>query len=283
MNAIRELAGFLRWRLVPVRYAGKLARSLPGRSPGRLPPRSPAVAALAREGWVRAPAISDDVLFEIRDKYFGRAAGIVPVPGAHPFTSLFHLDDIAADDPLCRLTFSPELLDAVHDYFGGRFRYNSIQLMYSWPTEGGPEHSQLWHRDYGDSRSLHRVTYLSDVLDQDSGPFTFVDKAESARIGGAAIIRRIADDKFRRELGDGEIRQFFGHAGESVFVDPSQCYHYGSRCRRPRFAFFVTFSTDTPFTEATEFVVQGRERLIEAALQIRPDLSPDYLRAILTV
>ncbi|MES2495411.1 MAG: hypothetical protein V4618_04820 [Pseudomonadota bacterium] len=283
MNVVKELAGFLRWRLIPVRYAGKIARSLPGRAPKPLPPRDPSVARLRQTGWVPAPVIPAEVLGRIRDKYLPRADAVVAKKGGHPFTSLFHGMDIGPDDPICQLAFSRELLDTVHDYFGGRFRYNSIQIAYSWPTEGPLHQSQLWHRDYGDTRSFHWVAYLNDVPDDEGGPFTFVDVKATRRIGTSAIIRRIDDERFRRELGDGEIHRFLGEAGEGIFVDPSLCYHFGSRCRRPRFAMFVTFSTDTPFTAATDMVERDREKLIETACVLRPDLSPDYVRAILTV
>lgn len=283
MKVVKELVGFLRWRLIPVRYAGKIARSLPGRSPQPLPPRAPAVARLRKTGWVPAPSVPGEMLDRIRNKYFPRAEAVVARKGGHPFTSLFHGADISPEDPICQLAFSRELLDAVHDYFGGRFRYNSIQIAYSWPTEGRREQSQLWHRDYGDTRSFHWVVYLNDVLDDEGGPFTFVDRPATERIGNSAIIRRIDDERFRRELGDGEILRFLGKAGEGIFVDPSLCYHFGSRCRRPRLAMFVTFSTDTPFTDATELVMSDREKLIETACILRPDLSSDYIRAILTV
>jgi len=283
MNAVKELAGFVRWRLIPIRYAGKILRNLPGRAPEALPPRSPAVVRLDESGWVMAPPLSDDMLERIRSKYLPRGADVVPTERGHPFTSIFHAEDIAADDPVCQLAFSREVLDAAHEYFGGRFRYNSIQVTYSWPTDGRLEQSQLWHRDYGDSRSFHWITYLDDVLDEDGGPFTFVDKKVTGRVGQSAIIRRIEDDRFRREIGDGEVIRFLGRAGEGIFVDPALCYHFGSRCRRRRIALFVTFSTDTPFTRATDIVTREREKFIAVAQQIRPDLSPDYIRAMLTV
>lgn len=287
MNAVKQLVGFLRWRLVPVRYAGKAMRRLPGRRPvplpGRCPAASPAVARLQEAGWAAAPALPAETLARIRDKYLPRGDAVVPTRGGHPFTNIFHAGDIAADDPVCQLAFSPAVLDAAHEYFGGRFRYNSIQISYSWPTEGRLEQSQLWHRDYGDSRSFHWITYLDDVLDEDDGPFTFVDTTVTRRVARSAIIRRIDDVRFRQEIGDGEITRFLGRAGEGIFVDPARCYHFGSRCRRRRVALFVTFSTDTPYTRATDLIGGERERFIAAARAIRPDLSPDYVRAMLTV
>ena len=67
-----------------------------------------------------------------------------------------------------------------------------------------------------------------------------------------------------------------------MFVDPAVCYHYGSRCRIPRMAVFVTFSTDRPYVSQTGFVERNRERFLAAARAIRPDLSDAYIRSILS-
>lgn len=279
MNAVREAYRFLRWRPIPIRYAGKLRRSLAAQP--RVP-RDPAIETLSREGWVRGPSISAGELDEIRAIYEPRIAEVVPVPGGHPFTNLFRPEDISADSPLCRFAFSPAVLDAAHDYFDGRPRYNAIQMMYSWPTEGELRESQMWHRDYGDSKSFHCIVYVNDLLTPDHGPFVFVDRPDTRRIRKLPFIRRISDEKFKRELGTGEIRAFYGKAGDSVFVDPAACYHYGSRCRIPRMAVFVTFSTDRPYVSQTGFVERNRERFLAAARAIRPDLSDAYIRSILS-
>lgn len=281
MKAIKQTVGFLRWRLIPVRYAGKVWRSLPGIAPAIPPARSPIVAQVEQTGWAEAAPISPEVLERLRTKYFARADAVIPRQGGHPFTSLFRAEDIGPDDPLCQLAFSRGLLDTVHDYFRGRFRFDSIQLMYSWPTNGSLAESQLWHRDYGDANSFHWIAYLDDLLDDAGGPFTFVDREATRKIGRSMVIRRIGDEDFERELGDGVVHRFYGRAGEGIYVDPSICYHYGSRCRRPRLAIFVTFSTDRPFTNATDLIVRERERLVETACAIRPDLNRDYVRTVL--
>ncbi|MEG3179111.1 hypothetical protein [Sphingomonas sp. LT1P40] len=281
MNAVREAYRFLRWRPIPIRYAGKLRRTLTGSRPAPVP-RSAGLEGLWDNGWVAGPSIPQADLEPIRALYAPRIAAVKPVPGGHPFTNLFEAQDISPDNPLCRFAFSREVLDAAHDYFDGQPRYNSIQLMYSWPTEGPLRESQMWHRDYGDSKSFHCIAYINDVLTADHGPFGFVDKHDTRRIRKLPIIRRISDDKFARELGDGKVITFTGKAGESVFVDPSACYHYGSRCRIPRLAVFVTFSTDRPYVSQTGFVEENRERFLETARAIRPDLSDAYLRSILS-
>ena len=208
---------------------------------------------------------------------------MVPAEAGHPFENLMRPEDLDPDNPVLRFAFSREILDAADAYFGGYFRFDSIQVLYSYATEGSLRESQLWHRDYGDTKSLHCVAYVNDVLEPEDGPFVFVDRNDTRRIGSSPLIRRIPDERFRRELGEGRIRSFYGEGGESVLVDPAACYHFGSRCMNPRTAIFVTFNTDRPFVPATPLMRENRKRLLAAAAAIRPDLSRDYLERILSV
>ena len=175
---------------------------------------------------------------------------------------------------------SPAVLDVADDYFGGRFSVDSIQLLYSWPTEGPLRASQYWHKDYGDSRSLHCVAYVTDVFTPEDGPFVYIDRADTQRIGTSPFIRRIEDRQLEAELGSGVQRTFYGRAGESVLIDPAACYHYGSRCQRPRLAIFATFNTDRPFVSATPAIRAGAALAAAEAAKVRPDLDESYLRRI---
>jgi hypothetical protein len=281
MDIMREAYKLVRWRLIPVRYAGKVRRSMQRRRPMTWAMPGPALSTFEKQGWDKAPNVPADLLEAIREKYLPRGDQIVPTERGHPFTNLFTANDITPEDPICRLAFSRELLEPADAYFGGRAVMNSIQLMYSWPTEGALRESQFWHRDFNDSRSLHYIAYLDDVLDAAAGPFVYVDRTDSGRIGRRPFIRRIDDTKFARELGGGTIRSFYGQAGEAIIVDPAACYHYGSRCRRPRFALFVTFSSDRPYTPTTDLILDNSGRLIATAKALRPELSLDYLHALL--
>jgi hypothetical protein len=279
MSAVRSVYSFLRWRLVPVRYAGKLAAR--PRAGSAFVPRSALTAAIERDGHHAGPRLEPETLAQIQAIYRPRMVDVTPTQGGHPFTNIVRAEDYAPGNPVFRHAMSPQVLDVAHDYFNGRFVLDSIQVLYSWPTPGPLRESQMWHKDYGDSRSLHCMTYLNDVTTADDGPFVFVDKADTRRIRRVPYIRRIDDASFRAELGGGQLRQFHGRAGESVFVDPSVCYHYGSRCVHARLAIFVTFNTDRPFVAPTEPVRTHRERILAAARQVRPDLTDAYLRAFL--
>jgi len=280
MQVAKEVVRFLRWRLVPVRYFGKWWRVFI-RTDDRAP-RLASVETVEREGYMQGPRIDSKTLDEIRSKYKSRCATVAPTRGGHPFINLLTAEDFSTTDPVVRLAFSHSVLDIANDYFEGRLTLDSIQVLYSWPTSEMCE-SQKWHKDYGDSRSFHWIAYLEDVVADDDGPFVFVDRSDSRRIRRSPWIRRIDDNRFLRELGVGKLRRFLGRAGDSIYVDPSACYHYGSRCRNPRLAIFITFNTDRPFVSAADPIRANSQKLLEVGRALRPDLSDAYFRRLLVV
>lgn len=283
MTLVRDIASFVRWRLVPVRYVTRVTGGSWARRRQRFPFRTAVSDAIEDRGYHVGPTFPADLIEAINEIYRPRTADVKPKERGAPFVNLFAADDIDPANPVIQLAFSPDVLDAAADYFGGTPTLDSIQVLYSWPTDGPLRESQKWHKDYGDSRSFHCIVYLNDVLDSAEGPFVYVDKRDTRRIGKAPIVRRIPDERFSRELGPGTVRSFYGKAGDSVFVDPAVCYHYGSRCRTPRLAIFVTFNSHIPFVPPVDLVCQNREKLLAAARTLRPDLSEAFLRSLLTL
>lgn len=281
MSFPRKIASFARWRLVPVRYATMLTGMNWKRLFRAAPLKSAAAGEISANGLIYGPNISPEQLQQAIDIYSPRGHRVVPRASGHPFVNLFDARDISSDNPVFRFAFSPEVLDAAHDYFGGRLILDSIQVLYSFPTEGAPRESQYWHLDYGDRKSFHCIAYLNDVLTPEDGPFVYIDKHATSQIGRSMIVRRIPDDQFDRELKEGKVNSFYGKAGSSVLVDPSACYHYGSRCKFPRLAIFVTFSTWFPFAQPQSLVTKNADKIFSAAKQVRPDLNEGFLEALL--
>jgi hypothetical protein len=281
MSRLREIARFLRWRIIALRYAGRL-RTLSAR--GRATPaavRTTTAHGVEMRGYESGSRIAQQQLGEILALYRPRAAQVVGRDAGHPFVNLFLPQDITVENPVVALAFSPPVLDVADDYFSGHFVLDSLQVLYSYMTQGALRESQMWHKDYGDSRSMHWIAYLNDVNGPDDGPFTFIDKPDARRIARSAFIRRIPDHRFMQELGDGKVREFLGRAGESMFVDPAACYHSGSRCENARLAIFVTFNSDRPFFSPTPLVRENRAALFAAARHLRPDLNDEYLKRLL--
>ncbi len=281
MNKLRKIASFVRWRLVPMRYLTMLLDLKWGNLF-----KSPHLrTAICREvmdtGYHIASPIDQQITKEIQALYQPRTATVVPKKHGHPFVNLFTEEDIHPDNPVFRLAFSSKILEVAADYFGHKLILDSIQVLYSYSTGGEIRESQHWHLDYGDSKSFHAVTYLNEVSTSTDGPFVFVDKAATRKVGRSLIVRRIADEKFVKELGNNKIHQFNGPAGSMVYVDPAVCYHYGSRCLHSRLAIFVTFNSWFPYAQPMQTITQNREKIFAAAKQVRPDLDPQFLRSIL--
>ena len=284
---LRETVGFLRWRLVPVRKLGKLRNRLVGHAPagrreewGFDPAR---LSELENRGFTIPEPVDPDLLAEIRDLYLPRGEDVVPTEYGHPFVNLVQPEDFHADNPLFRLAFSDHILAAADGYFNGAFSFSSLQVAWSFPTGGALRESQMWHRDYGDNRSLHFIMYLNDVTGDEGGPFVFIDKQASRKVARSPIIRRLSDDEIAAEIGSDTFETFYGRAGDAILMDPAACYHFGSRCKVPRAAAFITFNTHVPYTEMMEPLATHRAAAAREARKVRPDLPGDYIDAILQV
>ena len=271
----------MRWRLVPLRYATMLGNLKWRKLYQGLPFKYRTTVEIGKQGFCCGPDIPPKLLMQAMEIYAARGQDVVPKESGSPFVNLFTSADIHPENPILRFTFSPEILDVAIDYFAGRLILDSIQVLYSYPTEGAMRESQYWHLDYGDRKSLHCVAYLKDVLTPDDGPFVYVNKSASKKIGRSMIVRRIPDHKFNQELKGNKIETFYGKAGNSVLVDPSTCYHYGSRCKVPRLAIFATFSSWFPFVQPMPIVTQNSQEIFNTALKVRPDLSEDFLKNLL--
>lgn len=283
MGLVRKIGHFVRWRLVATRYATRTAALRWSRLRQATPPRMATTAVVERDGHAPGASVPPDWLAEMRQIYDARSASVVPKATGHPFVNLFRAEDIDPSNPVMRFAFSPAVLDVAADYFGGKLILDSLQVLYSYPTQGDLRESQHWHLDYGDTRSFHCVAYLKDVLTVEDGPFVYVDKTATRRVGRSSVVRRIDDAKFAAESGNATPQVFYGPAGASVFVDPSACYHYGSRCKVPRLALFVTFSSWFPFAQPVPDIVGNKIKLASAVRQIRPDLSDDFIKALLQI
>lgn len=232
-------------------------------------------------GFTTGPTCSPEILEEIKKIYDPRIAEVVPKAVGAPFKNLMRDEDITIDNPVIKLAFSKEVLDPAIDYFGGKLLFESLQVLYSYPTDGNLRESQHWHKDFGDSKSFHGIMYLNDVEETKQGPFVFVNRTESKKMKRSYLIRRINDEDFMKELGNGKIETFYGKAGESIFVDPAVCYHYGSRCKEGRLAIFFTFNTSTPYVITPGLIQNNREKLFEIGRTLRPDLAVEKLKTLL--
>jgi len=282
--ALKNTYSFVRYRIIALRYLGKAmrtARRLTDRRGTVAGRQTQEAAEVARTGFAHGPTLPADTVSAMREIYVPRGDAVVPRDRGHPFANLFTPTDVDADNPVFRHALSPDIMAIVHDYFDGDYQFETVQVLHSFPTSGPLRDSQKWHRDYGDAKSLHFITYLNDVEDDAGGPFGFVDRETTKRVRSSPIIRRIDDDRFREEIGpEGEIQKFYGKRGSTLIVDPANCYHFGSRCKTPRLAIFVTFNTLTPYEPLKSAFDNQREKVVAEAAKVRPDLDLAYLERI---
>ncbi|RAJ33472.1 hypothetical protein [Pedobacter cryoconitis] len=283
IKEIKYRINYLRAHLVVLRKF-KMLFNINGRSFVKPEPALlESTGVINREGFCAGPSISSSVLEEIKAIYESRIVGVIPKPTGAPFTNLILDEDITIDNPVIKLAFSKDILDPAMDYFGGKLLFESLQVLYSYPTDGKLRESQYWHKDFGDSKSFHAIMYLNDVEKLSQGPFVFVSKKDSEKMKRSVIIRRINDEIFSKELGTGKIEYFYGKAGESVFVDPAICYHYGSRCKVGRLALFFTFNTSTPYIIMPGLIQKNSAKFLEIGKKLRPDIPVKKLSDLLGI
>ena len=208
---------------------------------------------LRDEGWTMATGFADASLLEEL-----RAAGEARVR---------RVDELARKQGLTHKSFWVRLLDA--DLVDGRFPSDSIFVRFatqpgivqlltrylgelpilvdviltlSRDTNTELGYSQLWHRDYDDSRTLKVFVYLTDVNDTRDGPFTFLPGQQSDRIG-ITLRSHLPDAKVFSRVERTGTKEMLGAAHTTFVCQTSRCLHMGSRVApgRSRLMYTATY------------------------------------------
>lgn len=158
---------------------------------------------------------------------------------------------LPTDNPFVAFAIQPAVLSVLARAYGEIPFLDDVLLTLSRPTTKTLSLSQLWHRDYDDTRTIKMFIYLTDVNDRDDGPFTFLDGQVSDRLGASLRSRR-SDAEVDAKLRAGELREMIAPRLSVFMVETSRCLHMGSR------------------------VSQGHERLLYTASYIStPRLYPE--------
>ncbi len=142
---------------------------------------------------------------------------------------------------------SSEVLDTAMDYLktipvisktrppGVRFMESNVRLD---PDSAlPPRDSQLYHIDFYDSPMVYVLVLLADTTIQ-SGPWTFLGASQTEKLARQIGYRergwgyRVPDEKIRPLIDEGDEGPeiiFEGKRGTVLFIDSSQCFHFGSR------------------------------------------------------
>ncbi len=107
--------------------------------------------------------------------------------------------------------------------------------------------SQLFHIDYHDSPMAYVIVLLNDIT-MENGPFCFMPDSVSQKVTNAVGYRRrgkphrLFDEEVYSVVPESELLKVCYPAGTVLFLDPSRCFHYGSRnAVKPRYALMYAF------------------------------------------
>ena len=130
---------------------------------------------------------------------------------------------------------------------GVRFMESNVALDPDWA--GPVRESQLYHLDIHDTPLVYVLLLVEDVTDE-SGPWTFLPASTSARATAALRYRqprkgyRVTDEQMYAVVDPKEAISFTGKRGSVLFIDSSECFHFGSRRSiRPRFQLMYGLTT----------------------------------------
>jgi hypothetical protein len=166
------------------------------------------------------------------------------VPGREWIRDIFQWPDLEKHPAVLDFILSPDVVSVVSRYLGFIPSLSNtvppgVRLTESFQDEISPEQmpyrqSQLFHLDIHDTPMVYVVVLLRDVTEK-SGPFCFLSASASDRVTKALGYRkrgkpyRLSDEEVYRIVDRNEVQVMTGKAGTVLFLDPSRCFHYGSR------------------------------------------------------
>jgi hypothetical protein len=132
------------------------------------------------------------------------------------------------DNVFVRFALQPRVVEFIAAYLGELPVLTDVLLTYSRPSSADHSFSQLWHRDYDDTRTLKVFVYLSDVRNTADGPFTLLPAPESDNIG-FSLKSHLTDERFLARTDPSKIKEICGPRLTIFVCETSRCFHMGSR------------------------------------------------------
>ncbi len=162
------------------------------------------------------------------------------------------LDRIKPGCSFLKFALNYDLIRVIANYFGILPVLKDIVFLYSPNRVDIETSSQHYHLDGQDVKFVQVFLFVEDV-DQDNGPFTFINARDSAQIAGVLQYRkiegyrRVVDEKIYSSMNHSIVpHQLVGKAGSCFLVDVDRCFHFGSRQGNKR-RLLLSFQYCTPF------------------------------------
>lgn len=135
---------------------------------------------------------------------------------------------LTTDGPFVSFATQPAVAGLLAEIYGEIPRLDSVLLTRS-IYDGKPlSYSQLWHRDYDDTKVVKLFVYLTDVLTRADGPFTFMPGPVSDNARYSRRSHR-SDGALATKVDLDGARSVIGPRLTAFLVETSRCLHMGSR------------------------------------------------------
>ncbi len=174
------------------------------------------------------------------------SAGGMSNMGIHFMASLLRDKKPSPDSIFLRFASQERLVAMAADYLGEAPYLSDLSLIYSFEDSQTPSATQMWHRDYDDTRMFKVFVYCTDVNEPEDGALHVTDRRAIKLLYRTPLhsSRRYSDDDFFQMADQSRAKALCGPIGTTLICDTHRAYHYGSRCtKRPRLACFITYQT----------------------------------------
>lgn len=209
------------------------------------------LAQMNREGFCWHPTGVDPTLISELAAEIDRRAASRPTGADHAterkfWSRLTTPEDLHPESVFVRFAMQPHLVQLATAYMGMVPYLSNIQVLVSFGTDNTKwEESQLWHRDYHDSKTMRFWIYLSDVTEPKHGPFTYLPLEYSRQVHNSFFPGRVSDEEMNAAGLGPKAHAVFGPRLTCFSIDTARCYHMGSRVAlgEKRIAYLATFNT----------------------------------------
>ncbi len=215
-------------------------------------------ARALKQRWVSDASFREHILGELESKEIAKGAKktfLLPLYGGGWTTPM-----LEPENPYIQFSLSDTVLTIAGMYLGLMPKFDSFNLSETVLVAGDAKFSQRWHRDPEDRRLLKAFIYVSDVLDDGVGPFTYVRGSQEGGRYHHLFPQQFpqgsypAPEALERTVHPKDIQKAFGKAGTVVFADTAGLHRGGFSTTRERMMYTAGYVAATS-TQPRKFTI----------------------------
>ncbi len=221
-------------------------------------PAMQADARALKQRWVSDASFREHILGELASKEIAKGAKktfLLPLYGGGWTTPV-----LESENPYIQFSLSDTVLTIAGMYLGLIAKFDSFNLSETVLVAGDAKFSQRWHRDPEDRRLLKAFIYVSDVLDDGAGPFTYVRGSQEGGRYHHLFPQQFpqgsypAAEALERAVHPKDIQKAFGKAGTVVFADTAGLHRGGFSTTQERMMYTAGYVAATS-TQSRKFTI----------------------------